>query len=745
MLNENHSGRAAESALLTPRQKIQFLRFIPVSKVRRTLLTLLALFVFTAAQADPKPPNILFVIMDDVGIDQMSLFGFGGIEPPRMPNIDTIAHAGVQFRNAWAMPACSTSRAVFFTGRYPFRTNVLGALGPDDLANAQVSPYEVTVPVLLKDKGYKSGIFGKYHLGLQGKNPFGVEMASSLGWDYFFGWLDETGDPSSIDRTAGNVAEGEVEYSCGFVPGAHKEGGADFGACYFASEAGFSCEELVIEDGVPPGRACRDSGGILDPSAICKPLPSENIIEGFKNLSAHYVSPLFKTNDDGIIVPVPHTNIEARTYRGTVQVDAAIDWINEQPKHQPWMASVSFSTAHTPVMQPPQELITEDAAGVSNIECDSSMVLEQRALTNLMIEALDTEFARLLVSIGVARLDKNGNLKYNPNNNDTMIVILGDNGTLGTAVKVPPFDPSRAKGTAYQTGVWVPLIVSGPMVKKPDRVVPHMVNIADLYQLFGEIADIDVHASVPRTLDSETMMPYLTNPKQEAIREYNFTQVGPNAQAGGPGIVNGPCTINQGCTQIPVTKTVCNDNGGMWWGEDPDVGDEPQQYCCNVNQYQWEHGKPLFNLQPLNSVAVRNEDFKVVRNSYRGDATPSANGEKPNCDINVTDEFYNINETEPKIDRKFLNLFELQPELTPHQLANYIDLTEQLLHILTSETKCLGDGNIDGMVDMLDEVDWAEFAALSMGNSSWFDFNHDGMTNEIDLAIIVANQGPCDE
>ncbi|MEY4684312.1 MAG: hypothetical protein RLZ25_771, partial [Pseudomonadota bacterium] len=74
------------------------------------------------------PPNILFVIMDDVGIDQMSSFGYGGKTAAAMPNIQAIASAGVRFHNHWGMPACSPSRAVFFEGRFPFRSHVLGAL-----------------------------------------------------------------------------------------------------------------------------------------------------------------------------------------------------------------------------------------------------------------------------------------------------------------------------------------------------------------------------------------------------------------------------------------------------------------------------------------------------------------------------------------------------------------------------------------------------------------------------------------
>jgi Sulfatase len=60
-----------------------------------------------AESGKPARPNILFIIMDDVGIDQMQIFGYGGTTPPLTPNINAIARAGVRFRNVWAMPECS--------------------------------------------------------------------------------------------------------------------------------------------------------------------------------------------------------------------------------------------------------------------------------------------------------------------------------------------------------------------------------------------------------------------------------------------------------------------------------------------------------------------------------------------------------------------------------------------------------------------------------------------------------------
>ena len=304
-----------------------------VTKIAVALVGLLALMLIGWSGGDvhgapTSPPNILFVIMDDVGIDQMSVFGYGGATPPSTPNLAEIANAGIRFRNTWAMPACSTSRAVFFDARFPFRTNVLGALGPADLANSMVSPYEMTTPKLLATKGYVSALFGKFHLALQGNNPAGDAMPLDLGWNYFAGWLDETGDPSSIDTTAGGVAPAGTSYSCGFVPGA-RTGGADSGACYMPDG---SCRPLASRGPSPPGRTCRDRGGIFDPHKNCQTPPPEYL--NFEALSGHYVSPLVYNYPDGSVERVPLTDPRARRFRAAVAVDEAIKWINERLRGQ---------------------------------------------------------------------------------------------------------------------------------------------------------------------------------------------------------------------------------------------------------------------------------------------------------------------------------------------------------------------------------------------------------------------------
>jgi hypothetical protein len=679
----------------------------------------------SSESASSRTPNILFVIMDDVGIDQLRVFGYGGITPPSTPNIDVLARAGILFRNVWAMPACTTSRAVFFAGRFPVRTNVYGALGPNDLANSHVSPYETTAPKLLAQRGYQSGLFGKFHLGLQGHNPAGYAMPHELGWNYFEGWLDATGDPSSIDKTAGGVAVPGT-WSCGFVP-ATADGGADSGACYMAEG---SCDEMVASGPIPSGRTCRDRGGIFDPAKNCAaPAPS---YLNFTTLSGHYVSPLVINHEDGSIEQVPPTDPRARQFRATGVVDAALDWIKGRPADQPWMASVSFASAHTPVMQPPADTSSEENVASSHLNCGD--LVAQRVLTNLMIESIDTELARLLVGAGLARLDANGKLIYEPANTNTMVILIGDNGTLGNAVKLP-FDPQRAKGTAYQTGVWVPLIIAGPLVSSPNRTVAHMVNVADLFELFGEIVGLDVHQVVPRPVDSASMLPYLVNPNQLSIRTTNFTQIGPNLQADGAN--NGPCVIGSSCTQIPVSKSVCEDNNGVWYGAGSDVAGVPAEGLprCNVNAFLTAHNQPTYSISPDSSTAVRDDNYKLVQNR-----TMEYQSQAEQCTETVTTEFYAVDEATPVplLDNadKELPL----SALTAQQKTSYDTLLASLNETLAFAPSCPGDGNLDSSVNQKDLDGWNLYSQAP-GLSSVYDFNLDGLTDAADKTIILDNLG----
>lgn len=678
-----------------------------------------------------RPPNILFVVLDDFGVDQLPIFGYGGATPPRTPNIDAIALAGVRFRNAWSMPTCSPTRATYFQGRYPFRTDVKNAIVALDLANSQVSPYEMTTPRILKQKGYVNAVIGKMHLSGSDLNPanhpLGDRVMYELGWDYFEGYLD--GGPYPIDTTAGGVAPAGT-YGCGFVPSRRDDPdhGADSGACHQPQGVCTVLSTALVDT---PGRTCMERGGVFDPGGTCGgPLPS---YIDFTTQNGYYTGEWVISHPDGSTEKIPVSDPRYRGYRSTLETDRAVAWIRQQSPSQPWMLSLGYSAIHTPLQQPPEALLPPGSHPTSGFDCQA--IDQQRIITNQMIEALDREIGRLLVESGLARYREDGTLDYRPAETDTVVIIVGDNGTYAPSVKAP-FDPTRAKGFPYQTGVWVPLIVAGPMVGEPGRVMPHMVNSTDLFSLFGELAGIDVREAMPddRPIDAQPMLPYLQEPQHGPIRTTNYTEMGNNITAVNAAAAP-PCVIpaSNVCVQLFPQQQVCEDQGGTWYGPGGAAGAQGLPSCCAVNDYLTAQGASPVDLLPETQRAIRNADYKLVQI------------ERLNCTtgkVDLTEEFYRIDEAVP-LPRLDVALHDLltRPELTAEEQRQYASLKEEMGALLASHTACPGDGNLDGVVDAQDIAGWTRFSRENGGRSSWYDFNHDGLTNDADLAVIQANMG----
>ncbi|MEJ6654608.1 MAG: sulfatase-like hydrolase/transferase [Pseudomonas sp.] len=743
-------------------------------RIRHFLLASLCLLIATGCKfgsssssnstpTPDTPPNILFIVIDDAGVDQFESFGYGGAVPAQTTSIDAIAQAGVRFRNTWSMPTCSPTRSTFFDGRYPFRSGVRNAIVSNDLANSQVSPYTLTTPKLLREQaGYTSALIGKMHLTgsdiAPQNHPLGDDAMRELGWDYFAGYLD--GAPYPIDTTAGGVAP-EGTYQCGFVPttSADATHGADYGVCYLPEGHASGTHLLMVDtNSYPtPGRTCLELGGILDPLSSSYN-PTRHTELDFDVQNGHYTGAWKINNADGSNQQLTANQPQARGYRTTLETDLAIDWIeqtNDQQPNTPWMLSLGYSTLHAPLQPPPASLLPHPDATLSLIGCgtpaadqltdlgilpteaiDLADFTQQRAVAQHMLEAVDHEIGRLLVTTGIALQREDGSLEYNPDSN-TVVVITSDNGTYMPTVKLP-FDPLRAKGSLYQTGVWVPLIVAGPMVNQSDRDVPHMINSTDLYSLFHEIAGIDA-SSLPSALqlDAQPVMPYLTEPTQPGIRTSNFTEQGTNISASIPA----PCVIPAAntCVQIFPQQGVCEDQSGVWYGPGSDIDPNGFSSCCAVNTYLESQGQPATVLFPQHQSALRNGDFKLVRISRLDCASNN---------LVDTEEFYEINEATGanlKLDREEDNLLAAStPEqLTSEQQANYGVLRDELTTLLASGIDCPGDGNGDLRVDTTDLEQWAYWSdpAQGGGYSSWYDFNYDGLTNEQDKATIEANMG----
>jgi arylsulfatase A len=106
-------------------------------------------------------PNIIIIFTDDQGYGDVGCFGATGFETP---NLDRMAREGRRFTNFHvAQPVCSASRTGLLTGCYPNRLGIHGALGPN--ARHGISDREMTLAELVKQRGYATGMAGKWHLG----------------------------------------------------------------------------------------------------------------------------------------------------------------------------------------------------------------------------------------------------------------------------------------------------------------------------------------------------------------------------------------------------------------------------------------------------------------------------------------------------------------------------------------------------------------------------------------------------
>ncbi|MGH7677691.1 MAG: sulfatase [Gemmatimonadaceae bacterium] len=152
--------------------------------MRRITLLLLALLVGAgeslAAQARP---NIVVIVADDMGYADIGPYGVKDIPTP---NLDALAASGVRFTDAYVTgPYCSPTRAGLMTGRYPQRFGHEFNIGMAGMhAEAGLPVEEVTLADRLKAAGYRTAIFGKWHLGSAARF-----RPRSRGFDEFFGFL----------------------------------------------------------------------------------------------------------------------------------------------------------------------------------------------------------------------------------------------------------------------------------------------------------------------------------------------------------------------------------------------------------------------------------------------------------------------------------------------------------------------------------------------------------------------------
>ena len=153
-----------------------------MKSIKTLLLAVVAIALHhTPLQAETTKPNILIILTDDVGLLNIGAY-HRGLMSSKTPNIDRIAKEGMLFTDYYAQPTCTAGRSAMITGQFPVRTGMHTVGLPGDPIG--LSPDTPTLPELLKELGYRTGQFGKNHLG--DRDEF---LPTMHGFDEFWGWL----------------------------------------------------------------------------------------------------------------------------------------------------------------------------------------------------------------------------------------------------------------------------------------------------------------------------------------------------------------------------------------------------------------------------------------------------------------------------------------------------------------------------------------------------------------------------
>jgi arylsulfatase A-like enzyme len=181
-------------------------------------------------------------------------------------------------------------------------------------------------------------------------------------------------------------------------------------------------------------------------------------------------------------------------YATTVTVDDALEAMDRTP--EPWFMTVAFNAPHKPLHVPPPELHSYDEQGITT-GCEPEWICY-----NAMVEALDTELGRLLDTMDPDLASR------------TTIILTSDNGTPDHGI-LEPFDPERSKGTVFDGGVWVPLVVAGPLVQAPGATSDALVSVMDIFATVAEIAEVDLSilgGAEPIPIDAVSFVPQIADP-----------------------------------------------------------------------------------------------------------------------------------------------------------------------------------------------------------------------------------------
>ena len=213
--------------------------------------------------------------------------------------------------------------------------------------------------------------------------------------------------------------------------------------------------------------------------------------------------------------------ITSTTYTTTDLVDDAITWLDIQnADDKQWFMWLAFNAPHTPFHLPPLDLHSYDS-----LPGDATHINDNpQDYYFAMVEALDTEIGRLLDALPA---DVRSN---------TTVIFIGDNGSPARVAN-GSLPRTHAKGSLYNGGTHVPMLISSPIVSNPARNFDGLVNSVDLFPTILELMGVDLNSVLPEdvTIDGQSLVPALSEMRQVTARTSIFTEVFEHTNPGGAG------------------------------------------------------------------------------------------------------------------------------------------------------------------------------------------------------------------
>ncbi len=443
-----------------------------LSAVSAAALALCPVASVQAKTEGNERPNVLLIVLDDVGLDMttgvvpgeiermLALYGPDGHNhpdaaridggPASTPVLDKLAQDSLVFANAWAEPFCSPTRAAMLTGLYPQHTQVLDYTG-------WLSQNHLSLGSLMKEQGYSTALIGKWHLS--GLNDIRPDAPPQEGPLY----------PGMKPKEAGfDLFRGDLN---GALPD-------------------YWDYRVTVQDENTPSAEWR-----------------------------------VETQPDRSLPGIAPT-----TFAPVVKVADTIDWITAQETNAPdtpWFAWLAFNMPHIlpntpPVVVPNRD--TLDAKAIAEMEaCGGEFGSKNlgdcspASLNRAMATAVDTVMGKLLTSVD----------ELAPN---TVVIVIGDNGTgqygppqLNFLDNFYITYEGRGKGSGYESGVRVPLIIRGPGMEtgRNDAIV----HAVDLFSTIAELGGATPPDQVPNrtgdamlATDSLSLLPILSG-HQQTVRD----------------------------------------------------------------------------------------------------------------------------------------------------------------------------------------------------------------------------------